>query len=223
MEPDISQVPVDSLTEQEESVVDASPLDWEKFKGAFLDSFFPLEMREAKVIEFINLRQGNMSVKEYVLKFTQLDKYAPTLVAGSRARMSKLVLGVLDLVVQECRTTMLINEMDISHLMIHAQQIEEENLKKKARESKKARTGDGDFSHSRMSNVKPQGRNGYGSFIPACTKCDKKYDGKCLADMDGFFNYGKNGHKMREFPWLDTKKRDSRQVQPSGSDSGAPK
>ncbi|WMV57917.1 hypothetical protein MTR67_051302 [Solanum verrucosum] len=48
-----------------------------------------LEMMEAKVLEFINIRQGNKSVKEYALKFTQLSKYAPSIVADSRARMSK--------------------------------------------------------------------------------------------------------------------------------------
>jgi len=49
------------------------PLYWKKFKVAFHDRFFPLEMRHAKVLEFINLRQGNMSVKEYDLKFMQLS------------------------------------------------------------------------------------------------------------------------------------------------------
>ncbi|WMV25201.1 hypothetical protein MTR67_018586 [Solanum verrucosum] len=51
--------------------------------------FFPLEMREAKVLEFINIRQGNMSMKEYTLKFTQFSRYAPTMIADPRARMSK--------------------------------------------------------------------------------------------------------------------------------------
>ncbi len=49
---------------------DVGPLDWEKFKAAFLDRFFPFEMTEAKVLEFINLRQGSMSVREYALRFT---------------------------------------------------------------------------------------------------------------------------------------------------------
>lgn len=34
------------------------PLTWEIFKNAFLDRFFHREMREEKVVEFINLRQG---------------------------------------------------------------------------------------------------------------------------------------------------------------------
>ncbi|KAH0654435.1 hypothetical protein KY290_032963 [Solanum tuberosum] len=108
-----------------------------------------LLMREAKVLEFINLHQGNMSVKKYALKFTQFSRYAPTMVVDPRARMNKFVLGVSTMVVKECRTVMLINEMDISCLMVHAQQIKEENLKERSREANRAKTGDGDFSHSR--------------------------------------------------------------------------
>lgn len=49
--------------------INAGPLDWEKFKVAFLDGFFPLEMKEANLLEFINLLQGSMSLKEYALNF----------------------------------------------------------------------------------------------------------------------------------------------------------
>ena len=45
------------------------------------------------MLEFINLRQGNMTVKKYSLKFTQLARYAPHMVADSRAKMNKFVSG----------------------------------------------------------------------------------------------------------------------------------
>lgn len=49
---------------------DAGPIEWKEFATVFLNRFFPLELREAKVLDFINLKQGNMTVKEYSLKFT---------------------------------------------------------------------------------------------------------------------------------------------------------
>ncbi|KAH0639227.1 hypothetical protein KY285_035813 [Solanum tuberosum] len=67
------------------------PISWATFKMAFLDRFFPLELRERKMQEFINLRQGGMTVKEYGLKFTHLSKHSPTLVSDSRATLVDLV------------------------------------------------------------------------------------------------------------------------------------
>ena len=40
----------------------------------FIGRFFPRDEREDKVEEFIKLRQGGMSVKEYSLKFIKLSK-----------------------------------------------------------------------------------------------------------------------------------------------------
>ena len=40
------------------------PVTWETFKKAFLDQFFPREMREAKVVVFTNLCEGGISVHE---------------------------------------------------------------------------------------------------------------------------------------------------------------
>ena len=115
----------------------------------FLDRLFPLELRERKMQEFINLHQVGMCVKEYSLKFTQLSKYAPTMVADSRAKINKFVMEISDLVVNEYRLE-LIPIMDVSHVMVHAEQIEEHNLKQVGRELKKVRTKDENSSKAKF-------------------------------------------------------------------------
>ena len=66
------------------------------------------------MVEFMNLCQGEMSVQEYFLKFTQLSKYAPTMVASPKASMNNFVMGVYSLVEKECRAAMFLNDIDIS-------------------------------------------------------------------------------------------------------------
>ncbi|WMV50296.1 hypothetical protein MTR67_043681 [Solanum verrucosum] len=98
---------------------DSIPLDLELIKVFFIDRFFTLDMTEAKMLDLINLRQGSMSVREYALKFAELTKYAPTIVADPREKM------------------------------IGSFAIKEENLKGKSRETKRAKTGDGNFFDAR--------------------------------------------------------------------------
>ena len=95
---------------------------------AFINIFLPLELREKKFVEFMNLCEGLMRGKEYYLKFTQLYKYAPTLVGNSKARMNKLMMGVSSLVKEECQTTMLNHYIYICRLIVYAQQIKETRL-----------------------------------------------------------------------------------------------
>ncbi|XP_049363321.1 uncharacterized protein LOC125828060 [Solanum verrucosum] len=177
--------------------------DWDIFKVAFFDSFFPLETREAKALEFINLHQGNMSVKDYALKFTQLSKYAPTIVANPRAMMSKFVSGASDLVIKERLTAMVVKEMDVSCLMVHAQQTEEEKLKEKTRNSKSARRDDGDFSHSGSNGSNHFQSNGSSEqMVSECQRCGKLQRGECLAGYNACFGFEKMDHKIRSCPTI---------------------
>ena len=61
--------------------------------------------------------------------------------------MSKFVMVISEMVDYECRTAMLIGDMEIARLMTHAEQMKEAKLKDRVREKMRSRNVDGDFSH----------------------------------------------------------------------------
>ena len=112
---------------------ESGPLEWEEFKETFLERYFPCEKREVKIEEFINLRQGSMSVEEYSLNFVRLSKYVPSLVSNPRDEMSRFLTGVADLVKEKCRRTMLHGDLNLSRLNVYAQYIEDSKLSRISR------------------------------------------------------------------------------------------
>jgi len=105
--------------------LDDGPITWEDFKVAFLDHYFPMELREAKMREFLNLKQGGMSVRDYVLRFSKLSKYAPTMMEDPRVKMGQFVSGLGDTVGSEGQAALLHKEMDLSRLMTYVEQVED--------------------------------------------------------------------------------------------------
>ncbi|XP_015164659.1 uncharacterized protein [Solanum tuberosum] len=86
--------------------------------------FLPLELREARVNEFLNLRQNNLSVREYCMRFTQLARFSPEMVS-THARMHHFIGGLGDHLIGSCTVVALNRDMDIAKLMEHAQQTED--------------------------------------------------------------------------------------------------
>ena len=77
-----------------------------------------------------------MSVEEYSLKFSMLSRYASSLVFNRRDEMGHFVMGVADLVREECCTAMLHDDLTLATLMVYAQSIEESKFRRMARSLK---------------------------------------------------------------------------------------
>jgi len=55
----------------------AEAVTWVVFRREFLSRYFPEDVRGKKEIEFLELKQGDMSVTEYAAKFVELAKFYP--------------------------------------------------------------------------------------------------------------------------------------------------
>ena len=99
------------------------------FKRLSWGIFFPRELKEATVLEFLTLKQNFLSMHEYVLKFIYLSCYDPDMVKDTRSRMSLFVAGFGRALNKEGRAAMMIRDLYISRLMAYVQQVEVENLR----------------------------------------------------------------------------------------------
>jgi hypothetical protein len=52
-------------------------ISWQEFKNSFRSHHVPLGVMKRKKKKFKDLKQGSMTVSEYVTHFTQLSHYAP--------------------------------------------------------------------------------------------------------------------------------------------------
>ncbi|XP_070054155.1 uncharacterized protein [Nicotiana tomentosiformis] len=76
------------------SLDEAASLTWTQFSEMFLREYVPQSLRDAWRAEFEQLRQGAMIVSEYVVRFSELARHAPDLVATVRERVHCFIEGL---------------------------------------------------------------------------------------------------------------------------------
>ncbi|TMX04634.1 hypothetical protein EJD97_006469 [Solanum chilense] len=95
------------------------------------------------------------------------------------------------------RTTMLLNDMDISRFMVYAQQIEESKICEIGKEGKRPRSS-------------------------SCATYGNQYLGKCLVRRNDVFGFGNKSQKMRYYPKIKSKGKEFCQTPSGGPDPNAP-
>ena len=69
---------------------DFEAMTWEEFRELFMGKFFPVSAQHAKAREFLELKQGTMTVLRYVAKFTELARFTEDYVATDITKVRKL-------------------------------------------------------------------------------------------------------------------------------------
>ena len=68
---------------------DPETMTWGEFRELFIGKFFPASARHAKSREFLELKQGNMTMLEYIAKFIELARFGDDYVATNMAKVRK--------------------------------------------------------------------------------------------------------------------------------------
>ena len=72
---------------------DPEMMTWGEFRELFMGKFFPASAKHAKAREFLELKQGNMIVLEYITKFTELARFGDDYRATNMAKVRKFEDG----------------------------------------------------------------------------------------------------------------------------------
>ena len=68
---------------------DLEVMTWAEFHDLFMGKYFPDTARHAKAQEFLELKQGTMTVIEYVTRFTELAHFSDDYVATDMAKVRR--------------------------------------------------------------------------------------------------------------------------------------
>jgi hypothetical protein len=88
-------------------------INWQEFKNSFCSHHAPLGVMKLKKKEFEDLKQGSMSVSEYVTRFTQLSRYAPDNVDTNEKKQDWFLNGLNDSLAYALEACHFINFQDI--------------------------------------------------------------------------------------------------------------
>ena len=141
---------------------------------------------------------------------------------NQRDEMSRFMMGVANLVREECRTVMLYDDMTLSRLIVYDQSIEVSKLKMMSRILKRSGSshhGQPRFKNraqtqeeSRSANVKLEKGGGSQNGRPTRVTCGKSHYSECRKGTRRCFGCCKEGHKVRDYPIIASRGREGKQV-----------
>ena len=73
---------------------DLEVMTWAEFQELFMGKYFPETARHAKAQEFLELKQGVITVMDYVARFTELARFADDYVATDMAKVRRFKNGL---------------------------------------------------------------------------------------------------------------------------------
>ena len=73
---------------------DLEAMTWAEFQELFMGKYFPDTARHAKAQEFLELKQGTMTVMNYVARFTELARFVDDYMATDMTKVRRFENGL---------------------------------------------------------------------------------------------------------------------------------
>ncbi|XP_028124253.1 uncharacterized protein LOC114321269 [Camellia sinensis] len=92
---------------------DNMDVTWTRFPEIFYEKYFPQCVRDRKVVEFMELKQGNKSIAEYEAHFIELARFPPYMVDTDYKKARQFEGGLCDLILDKINVLKLLTYVDV--------------------------------------------------------------------------------------------------------------
>ncbi|XP_022895365.1 uncharacterized protein LOC111409559 [Olea europaea var. sylvestris] len=176
-------------------------MTWAQFKEEVMTKYFPQSLRDRREAEFLQLKQGNMSLDEYERKFEQLSRYATHLVDTEPKKARRFELGLSPEIggIMESHHTTTYSEV-LQRAQSISDRLEMDRMTEKNNESYGKRKWNGlnkgkGFGQFKNPNIgSGSGSSKPNKVTPRCPKCNKAHGGECWFGKNVCYRCGQEGH-----------------------------
>ncbi|XP_010431617.1 PREDICTED: uncharacterized protein LOC104715950 [Camelina sativa] len=171
---------------------------WETFRDLFHAKYFPQEARDRLETEFLDLRQGTLTRREYEAKFNRLKRYGGHEMEEEQVQVCRFLRGMRIDVRNLC---MIRNYATLSELVEKAAMLEDvlaEEAKMVAKQVSTPTVPQGKLGNG-AGQKKSWGKKGFlGN--PVCSTCKKVHSGTCRLLTRDCLQCGSRDHKITDCP-----------------------
>ncbi|KAJ9541866.1 hypothetical protein OSB04_028372 [Centaurea solstitialis] len=171
-------------------------MSWKSFVAKFRSQFCPLAATKKMEEEFLQLKQGVMSVQEYTTRFIEKSRFAEVYVPTEERRVERYIWGlkgsIREFVMGKDPTT-------FQAAINAAELIEREKDRQASERVGEKRKWEGPANDPRKGRFpRTDSRGGVNQNVRPCGKCQKVHQGECRSVPPTCFRCGQPGHLSRD-------------------------
>ncbi|XP_075515782.1 uncharacterized protein LOC142550594 [Primulina tabacum] len=185
------------------------PLTWGTFKTVFYNKYFSKDVRAKKASDFLNLKQGTMSMTEYIQQFEAGVQYVPYIAQDDTSKGEHFMRGLRSEIKRDVRMSKGSTYGEIVERALMAEQDEHDiDIDRQQRRQqyfqKSQGTGQGKKTDSK--GARPEEPRSKGppprkeQDRPPCPKCGKLHGGECMQGSNVCYRCKKPGHLAKNCP-----------------------